>query len=81
MTSLARYEQYMFNLQHNTARTGMQQHMRLIAYEEHATSTSCEVEMLRHENVILYSSAVSPSEQECELHRLSEAEHGWNYTR
>jgi hypothetical protein len=33
MTSLARYAQYLFNLQHNTARTGMQQRMRLIVYK------------------------------------------------
>jgi hypothetical protein len=29
MTSLARYAQYLFNLQHNTTRTGMQQRTRL----------------------------------------------------
>jgi hypothetical protein len=40
MTLLARYTQYLFNLQHNTARTGMQQRMRLTAYEEHATATA-----------------------------------------
>jgi hypothetical protein len=33
MTSLARYAQYLFNLQHNTARTGMQQCMRLTVYK------------------------------------------------
>jgi hypothetical protein len=36
MTSLARYVQYLFNLQHNTARTGMQQRMRLMVYKESA---------------------------------------------
>jgi hypothetical protein len=34
MTSLARYAQYLFNLQHNTARTGMQQHMHSTMYKE-----------------------------------------------
>jgi hypothetical protein len=43
MTSLARYGQYLFNLQHNTTRTGMHQRMRLTAYEEHATVTSCKL--------------------------------------
>jgi hypothetical protein len=58
----------------------MQQHMRLTAYEEHATATSHELERLRHENVILRSGAPPPSEQDHELkvayHRLSEAERG-----
>jgi hypothetical protein len=44
MTLFARYAQYLFNLQHNTARTGMQQCMCLTAYEEHTTATSCELE-------------------------------------
>jgi hypothetical protein len=41
MTSLARYAQYLFNLQHNTARTGMQQRARLTAYKESATAATC----------------------------------------
>jgi hypothetical protein len=59
--------------------------MLLIAYEECATATSTEMEKQRHENAVLHSSALSPSEQDCELqvayHCLSEVEHGWNYTR
>jgi hypothetical protein len=59
--------------------------MCLTAYEEHATATSRELKRLRHEYAILRSSACPPSEQDCELQvayrRLSEAEHGWNYTR
>jgi hypothetical protein len=82
---LAKYSQYLFNLQHNTARAGMQQCMSLTTYEQHATSTSCEMEGLRHENAILHSGALLPSEQDLELevayHHLSEAKHGWNYTR
>jgi hypothetical protein len=84
MISLARYAQYLFKLQHNTARTGMQQRMRLTTYEEQGTTNSCELERLRHENAILRSGTLPPSEQDCELnvvcHRLSAAEHGWNYT-
>jgi predicted RNase H-like nuclease (RuvC/YqgF family) len=85
MTSLARYVQYLFNLQHNTVRIGMQQRTRLLAYEESATATTAEIERLRHENAILHSGVRSPSEQVRELkavyRRLSNAEHGWNHTR
>jgi hypothetical protein len=42
------------------------------------------MEKLRHENVILHSSALSPSKQDRELQvtycRLSEVVRGWNYT-
>jgi hypothetical protein len=67
MTSLARYAQYMFNLQHNTARTGIHQRTSLKAYEESATTTTHEIERLRYENAILYSGARPPSEQDREL--------------
>jgi predicted RNase H-like nuclease (RuvC/YqgF family) len=84
MTSLARYAQYMFNMQHNTARTDMQQRTRLMAYKESATAATGEIERLRHENAILRSGVHPPSEQDCELkevyHRFSNAEHGWNHT-
>jgi hypothetical protein len=43
------------NLQHNTARTGLQQHMHLTAYEEQATTTSRGWERLRHETAVLRS--------------------------
>jgi hypothetical protein len=85
MTSLARYAQYLFNLQHNTARTSMQQRMRLMAYKESATAATRETERLRHENAILRSSARPPSEQDRKLQvaycHLSNIEHGWNHTR
>jgi predicted RNase H-like nuclease (RuvC/YqgF family) len=84
MTSLVRYAQYLFNLQHNTAKTGMQQRMRLTAYKESATAATREIERLRHENAILHSGARPLSEQDRELqevyHHLSNAEHGWNHT-
>jgi hypothetical protein len=51
MTSLAKYPQYLFNLQHNITSTGMQQRTHLTAYEESATTH--EIERLRHENAIL----------------------------
>jgi hypothetical protein len=84
MTSLVRYVQYLFNLQHNTARTGMKQCTRLTAYKESATSTTREIERMRHENAILHSGARPPLEQDCELkevyHRLGNTEHGLNHT-
>jgi hypothetical protein len=85
MTSLARYAQYLFNLQHNTARTGMQQRTCLTVYPESATTATRKIERLRHENVILHSGARPLLEQDHELQevyrRLSNAEHGWNHTR
>jgi hypothetical protein len=84
MTSLARYAQYLFNLQHNTVRTSMQQRTHLLAYEESATAATVKNERLRHENAILRSGVCPPSEQDRELkevyRRLSNAEHGWNHT-
>jgi hypothetical protein len=63
----------------------MQQRMHLTAYEEHATATSSELERLRHENVVLRSSALPPLEQDRELqvayHHHSLAKHGLNYMR
>jgi hypothetical protein len=85
MTSLAKYVQYLFNLQHNTARTARQQRTRLTAYEENATTVVQEIERLRHDNDILRSDTRPPSEMDHELQevyrRLSDVEHGWNYTR
>jgi hypothetical protein len=45
----------------------MQQHMCLIAYEEHTTANSHELERMRHENVVLCSGVCPPSEQDREL--------------
>jgi hypothetical protein len=39
MTLLARYIQYLFNLQHNTSMTVMLQRMHLTVYEEHTVAT------------------------------------------
>jgi hypothetical protein len=62
MTSLAKYTQYLFNLQHNTARTGMQQRTHLTAYKESTAAATHEIEGQRHENAILHSGARPPSE-------------------
>jgi hypothetical protein len=84
MTSLAMYVQYLFNLQHNTARTARKHRTRLTADEESATTNAREIERLRHENAILRSGARPLSEMDHELQevyrRLSDAEHGWNCT-
>jgi hypothetical protein len=84
MTLLAMYAQYLFNMQHNTARIGMQQRTRLMAYKESATAATGEIERLRHENAILCSGVRPPSEQDRRLkevyRHLSNAEHGWNHT-
>jgi hypothetical protein len=75
----------LFNLQHNTARIGMQQRTHLTVYEESATATAQEIERLRYENAILRNGAWLPSELDHELQeiyrRLSGVKHGWNYTR
>jgi hypothetical protein len=75
----------MFNLQHNTARTDVQQRTRLTAYKESATAATCEIQNWRHENAIYRGDARPPLEQDRELqeiyHHLSNAEHGWNHTR
>jgi hypothetical protein len=85
MTSLAKYTQHLFNLQHNTAGKGMQHRTHLTAYKESATAATREIERLWHENAILRSGAGPRSEQDRELqevyHHLSNTEHGWNHTR
>jgi hypothetical protein len=84
ITLLARYAQYLFNLQYNTARTGMQRRTCLTAYKESATAATHKIERLRYENPIHRGSACPPSEQDHELQEvyrhLSNAEHGWNHT-
>jgi hypothetical protein len=84
MTSLARYAQYLFNMQHNTARRGTQQRTRLMAYKESSTAATGEIKRLRHENAILCGGVRPPSEQDRGLKEvychLSNTEHGWNHT-
>jgi predicted RNase H-like nuclease (RuvC/YqgF family) len=54
-------------------------------YKESATNAAREIERLRHENTILHNSARPASEMDRKLQEvcrhLSDAEHGWNYTR
>jgi hypothetical protein len=45
----------------------MQHRMHLTAYKEHTTATSRELERLMHENAVLRSGALPPSEQDHEL--------------
>jgi hypothetical protein len=44
MAAQAKYVQYLFNLQHNTARTIMQQRIHLTTYDEHNIIISQEFE-------------------------------------
>jgi hypothetical protein len=78
MAMLAEYTQHMYNLQANTARTVTHQCLHLGSLEQHA-------EELRHENTILRSGTLPPSDKDCDpqvaYSRLSEAEHGWHYFR
>jgi hypothetical protein len=84
MAMMAKYVRYLFNLQHNTSRTVIQQCMHLAAYEEHATATSHELERMMHDNAILHHGTVPPSNQDWELQveyrHLNEAKDGWNFT-
>jgi hypothetical protein len=63
----------------------MQQRTRLTVYNESATTSTREIERLRHENAILRSGARPPSELDRELkevyRRLGNIEHEWNHTR
>jgi hypothetical protein len=85
MVAMAKYVRYLFNLQHNTGRTVIEQRMHLNAYKELATTTSRELDRLRHENAILHRGTLPPLDQDRELQvayrRVSEVKHGWNYTR
>jgi hypothetical protein len=62
MALMAKYVQYLFNLQHNTTRTIMQQRMHLTAYNEHNTFISRELEQLKLENALLRSGTLPPSD-------------------
>jgi hypothetical protein len=78
VAEMAKYAQYLFNLQHNTIRTIIQQRLLLIAYEQHA-------EGLRHKIAILHSGTLPPLDQDHELLVtyccLGNIEHGLNYNR
>jgi hypothetical protein len=51
---MAKYVSYLFNLQHNTGRTVIEQCMHLNAYKEQTIIASREMDRLRHENAILH---------------------------
>jgi hypothetical protein len=60
MAAMMKYVHYIFNLQRNTVRTAIQQHLQMTFLEQH-------VEGLRHENATLRSSTLPPSGQDREL--------------
>jgi hypothetical protein len=85
MAAMTEYVQYFYNLQHNLARTVIQQRLGMASYYEHNTSISHELGQLKHEDALLHSGTLPPLDQDCKwkvvYHCLSEAKHGWNYTR
>jgi hypothetical protein len=62
MAVMTKYTQYLFNLQHNTTMTVMQQCMRLTTYDEHNITISHELEQLKHENALLRGGTLPPSD-------------------
>jgi hypothetical protein len=59
---MAKYSRYLFNLQHNTNKTIIEEHMHLNTYEEHSTFRACKMERLRHENAILHREVLQSSD-------------------
>jgi hypothetical protein len=59
--------------------------MSMAACDERNTAISRELGQLKHENDLLCSGTLPPSDPDYELNVayrcLSEVEHGWNYTR
>jgi hypothetical protein len=83
MAMMAEYAQGLFNLQHNTDTTVVQQRLYMVACEERYTATSRELAQLKCENDLLHGGTVPPSEQNRDLkvayHYPSDAEHMWHY--
>jgi hypothetical protein len=82
---MAEYAQGLFNLQHSTDMTVVQQCLCMAACEERYTATSWEFAQLKSENDLLRGGTVPPFEQDQKLkvayRRLSDAEHTWHYIR
>jgi hypothetical protein len=83
MAAMAEYAQGLFNLQHNTDTTVIQQLLCMAACEEHYVTTSRELAQLKCENDLHRGGTVPPSKQDRELKvaycRISNAEHAWHY--
>jgi hypothetical protein len=83
MAVMVEYAQYSFDLQYTTARTVIQQHLCMTAYDEHHIATSRELTQQECENDFLCGGTVPPLDQDRELkvtyHHLNEAEHVWHY--
>jgi hypothetical protein len=61
---MAEYAQGLFNLQHSTDTTVIQQRLCMVACEECYTTTSQELAQLKFENDLLRDGIVAPSEQD-----------------
>jgi hypothetical protein len=79
MAAMAEYAQGLFNLQHSTDTTVVQQRLCMAACEERFTAISQELAQLKCENDLLCGGTVPPSEQDRELkvtyHGFSNTEH------
>jgi hypothetical protein len=84
MATMAEYAKYSFNLQHNLARTIIQQRLSMALYDEHNITISHELEQLKRENALLHGGTLPHSDQDREFkvanRHLCEAVDGWNYT-
>jgi hypothetical protein len=83
LVAMAEFAQYSFNLQHITARTVIQQHLCMDAYEERHITISRELAQLKCENDLLHGGTIPPLDQDWELkvtyRCINEAEHVWHY--
>jgi hypothetical protein len=64
MAAMAEYAQGLFNLQHSTDTTVIQQRLYMVACEECYTATSRELAQLKFENDLLRDGIVAPPEQD-----------------
>jgi hypothetical protein len=67
MAAMVEYVQSSFNLQHNIAKTVIEQRLCMAAYDEHHITASCELAQLKCENDLLRGGTVPHSDQDREL--------------
>jgi trans-2-enoyl-CoA reductase len=64
---MAKYTQYLFNLQHNTGCIVIEQLVHLNVYAEQAAHTAHELERMSCENRILRQGTIGATEKDLEL--------------
>jgi hypothetical protein len=62
LAAMAEYAQYLFDLQHTTARTVVQQCLGMAAYEERNITISHKLAQLKCENDLLRGGTIPPSD-------------------